>query len=380
MRAIVKTCLLGTGLLILCAGTLMAQEAGKRSSGRGQGQDSNARGDSTRANDAQGSNAREAEGMRAGHDSRILVGHAVSMAIGSVTLKGQAEQAGTPGQSGSQGIRSQAATGQDPAQQLLMHARKGMQESRRLIQGAGQNQGSGQQLYSAANAYINTLFALCGESSSGQNTGSTRTGDATNDTGRARTGRSSRDEDLGAGQAGRQGKTLSARDKAAVALINHSVCEVIEGTHMTHMLNSQAGGSSSATELLRRHAREMTTEGRETLQRYLGSSATGGSGTGNADRGSSGRTSSRDDNERSKAGGDTANAAGGQEGEASVTALARRGQELIEAFQAGGHGGAQGGSERSGGSRRDREGGSSGTERSSETGRSSGAVKETNPR
>jgi len=225
MKASMKTCLFGTGLLVLCAGMLVAQEAGRRNSGRGQGQDSNIRGDNARGTNAvravedQGTNARNAEGMRGGQESRVLVGHAVSMAIGSVTLKGQAEQAGQSGaqgsqsgaqggqsqagqsQPGAQGGQSQAGTGQDPAQQLLMHARKGMQESRRLLQGAGRDQGSAQQLFTAANGYIDTLFALCGESSSGRDAGSTRTGEASDNAGRAQTGRSSRDEDLGAGRA-----------------------------------------------------------------------------------------------------------------------------------------------------------------------------------
>jgi len=121
-----------------------------------------------------------------------------------------------------------------------------------------------------------------------------------------------------------------------VALINHSVCEVIEGTHITNMLNAQAGSSSSGAEILRRHAREMTSEGRETLQRFLGSSTTGGIGASNADRGNAGRTGTRAENDRSRAGGDANNAAGGQGGDASVATLARRGQELIEAFQSGG--------------------------------------------
>jgi len=363
MKASMNISLFGTGLLVLCAGTLMAQEAGTRASGRGQDRDGA----------AQGINARGAEGASAGMESRMLIGHAVSMAIGSVTLKGQAEQAGqasTPGQADAQGGRAQAGAGLDPAQQLMTHARKGMQESQRLLQGAGRDQASAKQLYTAANGYINTLFALCGESSATRGAGAARTGDAAEDAGRARTGRSARDEDLGAGQAGRQGKALSARDKAAVALINHSVCEVIEGTHITHMLHSQAAGGSSASETLRRHAREMTTEGRETLQRFLGSAQPGAGGAGNAGRA---------ENDPSRAVGDAANAAGGREGDVSVTTLARRGQELIEAFQASsqGQGGAQEGSERPGGLRRDREGNAPGTGRSPGTGRTSGAE---NPR
>ncbi|MEJ7637248.1 MAG: hypothetical protein WKF75_04470 [Singulisphaera sp.] len=60
--------------------------------------------------------------------------------------------------------------------------------------------------------------------------------------------------------------------------------------------------------------------------------------------------------------------------------LARRGQELIEAYQAGGQGGAQGGSGRPDSSRLDREGNSSGANRSSGAGQSSDAESKTSPR
>ncbi len=401
MKASMRISLFGTGLLVLSAGALMAQEAGTRDTGRDQGKGSNsqrnaaqgnkAQGDNAQGNKAQGDNAqgnaaRGAQGASAGHETQMLIGHAVSMAISGATLKGQAEQAGrmeTPGQAGSQGGQGQAGSqggqaqagaGVDPSQQLMMHARKEIVESQRLLRFAGNDQASAQQLYTAADGYINTLFALCGESSTTQGAGAARAGNAASETGRAQTGRSSRDEDLGAGQAGRQGKTLGARDKAAVALINHSVCEVIEGTHMTHMLQSEGAGNSAAIELLQRHAREMTTEGRETLQRFLGSSRTGSGGTGNSAGGNAGRTGA--DNDQAKAGGDAAQAAGGQAGDASVMTLARRGQELIEAYQAG----AQGGSGGSGGSRLDREGKSSGADRSPGAGRSSDAESKTSPR
>ena len=398
MKANMRITLFGTGLLVLSAGTLMAQEVGTGVSGRDQGREGNAQGNAAQGNNAQGNAARGAHGARAGHETQMLIGHAVSMAISGTTLKGQAEQAGkmetpgqagsqgnqaqagAPGQTGSQGSQAQAGAGGDPSQQLMMHARKEIQTSQRLLQGAGRDQASAQQLYTAANGYINTLFALCGESATTQDAGAARAGNAASEAGRAQTGRSSRDEDLGAGQAGRQGKTLSARDKAAVALINHSVCEVIQGTSMTHILQSQGAGNSAATELLQRHAREMATEGRETLQRFLGSSRTGSGGAGNSDSGNTGRTGGRADNDQAKAGGDAAQAAGGQAGDASVMTLARRGQELIEAYQAGGQGGAQGGSGRPDSSRLDREGNSSGANRSSGAGQSSDAESKTSPR
>ncbi len=411
MNASKRISLLGTGLLVLSAGTLMAQEAGTRAPGRDQGREGNAQ-----QNAAQGTtttttethartSGHNAQGARAGNDTRMLIEHAVSMAIGGTTLKGQAEQAGkmdtpgqagapgdqgqagAPGQAGSQRGHAQAGAGGDPSQQLMMHARKEIQESQRLLQAAGRDQASAQQLYTAADGYINTLLTLCGESTTTQDAGSARAGNAAGEAGRAGTGRSSRDEDLGAGQAGRQGKTLGARDKAAVALINHSVCEVIEGTHMTQMLQSQAAGNSAAMELLLRHAREMTSEGRETLQRFVGSSRTGSGGAGISDGGDAGRNAARAENagaraenDQAKAGGDAAQAAGGQAGDASVMTLARRGQELVEAFQAGGQGGAQGGTGRPGSSRLDREGDASGADRSSGTSRSSDAESKTSPR
>ena len=399
MKASKRISLLGTGLLVLSAGTLMAQETGTRASGRDQGQEGTAREKAAQGGISQGNNPRgeAAHGAKAGQDTQMLIGHAVSMAISGATLKGQAEQAGkmdTPGQAGAQGDQAKAGApgqaggiggggmgaGGDPSQQLMTHARKGMQESRRLLQAAGRDQASAQQLYTAADGYINTLLTLCGDSSTTQDAGAARAGNAASETGRAQTGRSSRDEDLGAGQAGRQGKTLSARDKAAVALINHSVCEVIEGTHMTHMLQSQAAGNSAAVELLQRHAREMTSEGRETLQRFLGSSRTGSGGAANTDGGDAGRNAARSDNAGARAEGDQAKAAGGQAGDASVTTLARRGQELIEAFQAGGQGGAHEGSGRPGGSRLDGERDSSGADRPKGAGRSSDADNKTSPR
>ena len=60
--------------------------------------------------------------------------------------------------------------------------------------------------------------------------------------------------------------------------------------------------------------------------------------------------------------------------------LARQGQQLIEAFQAGGHGGRKVAPERPGGSNINREGDASGADRPSGSGQPSGAEGGTNPR
>jgi len=413
MKASMRISLFGTGLLVLSAGMLMAQEAGTRDTGRDQGQERTTQTDTSRRDAVRGDAAQVDQGARAGNETRMLIGHAVSMAIRGTTLKGQAEQAGgmgadgqggaqagqaqpagaagaAPAQAGTQGGRAdtgaRAGAGGDPAQELMTHARKEIQDSRRLLQGAGGDQGSMQQLYKAADGYINTLLALSGDSSTMQDAGAARAGDAATEAGRARTGRSSRDEDLGAAQAGRQGMTLSARDKAAVTLINHAVCEVIEGTLLTNSLQSQGAVNSAASEMLQRHAREMTTEGRETLQRFLGSTQTGAAGAANPDTNAA-RTETRGDATQTAGGqpGDTAQPAGGraadatrgvggQAGEASVMTLAQRGQELIQAFQDGGHGGAQGDHRRTGATAPANDGAATGTNRGAD------AASPTNPR
>ena len=109
MNASKRISLFGTGLLILSAGTLIAQEAGTRA----RVEKARPRRMRLRAQ-RPGQRGPGRQGARAGQETRILIGHAVSMAISGTTLKGQAEQAGrmdAPGQAGSQATRPRPGNG-----------------------------------------------------------------------------------------------------------------------------------------------------------------------------------------------------------------------------------------------------------------------------
>ncbi|WZO99508.1 hypothetical protein EP7_001115 [Isosphaeraceae bacterium EP7] len=231
---------------------------------------------------------REMRGANANsYAERAVIGHAVSMAIEASGLKACAELAGAKeiDQAQAQNDR-QGGAAMDPAQQLMMHARQAFQDSQTLLGSAGgdiigrdqlqpatdRNPGD-KRIYQAAGGYISTLTAL-----SGMNYG--------------RPGANPDRVD-----ASQKVMAMSPQDKATVALINHSVKEVIDGTHIVQA-SGEMQGASRATEALLRHGRDMQTNGTQTLMRLAGNQAPG-------DR---------------------------KPGEASVMALAQHGRELIEAY------------------------------------------------
>ncbi len=208
----------------------------------------------------------------AGQEAQLLIGHAVSMAIDGTALESQRRAASAEG-------RSRAGGSADgPARQLMTYAQNEMQESQRLLEHAGRDQAVSQPLRNAASGYINTLFALSG-------------------------GAAREDGD-------QQGVAkLSDNERAALCLINHSVCEVLTASQLVQ-LTRMMGSTSASGEQLQRHAQQMMSEGRETLQRFLSQA--------NAERGN-------------REGGQV-----GRQGEASVMALAQRGREVIDALQMSG--------------------------------------------
>ena len=159
----------------------------------------------------------------AGLDVAMLVEHAVGMAIEGSALQAIAEQGG--------------AESGDPSKTLLDHARKQMAESKALLTQAGadgRNVEAGsptRRFYAAANNYLATLGAL-----------STPAAPA------------------------------SPSEKSQVALINHSVKEVLDSGHIRQF--GRAYSSSAATEQLMNHARDMHDGGMQAVLRLAGNGTT----------------------------------------------------------------------------------------------------------
>jgi hypothetical protein len=157
-----------------------------------------------------------------GLDVAMLIEHALGMAIESSALQAIAEQ-------GSAGAN-------DPSKMLLDHARKQMAESKTLMTQAAADgrtieaTSPTRRFYAAANGYLATLGAL-----------STLPTPA------------------------------SPADKAQVAMINHSVKEVLEAGHIRQF--GRAYSSSSATEQLLNHAQQMRDGGMQTVLRLAGNAA-----------------------------------------------------------------------------------------------------------
>jgi hypothetical protein len=194
----------------------------------------------------------------AAYQEQAVIGHAVAMAIEASGLKACAEMAGAQpiDQAQAQNDREGGAR-KDPAEQLMMHARQGFQDSQVLLGSAGgdvvgrdnlqpatDRNPRDRRMYEAAGGYISTLASLSG----------------------MEYGRPGANPDRA--EASQKTKPMSPQDKATVALINHSVKEVIDGSHILHAsAGGMQGGSSRGVDALTRHGRQMRTNGTQTLMR-----------------------------------------------------------------------------------------------------------------
>jgi len=169
-------------------------------------------------------------------DLNNLIGHSVGMAIESCSLKDLSEM--------NKGAKTDPNKGIDAPKELMMHSKRSLQAGERLLKAAadsGRNidgNSPTRRYYNAANAFVSTLAAL----------------DGRNAADRADT---------------RAGKNLDSNEKASIALINHAVHEAIEAS-MIRQMARMSGAPSAASEQLLGHAREMSTEGTQTVMRFLG--------------------------------------------------------------------------------------------------------------
>jgi hypothetical protein len=159
-----------------------------------------------------------------GLDVAMLVEHALAMAIEATALQAVAEQGGSPDNAGG------------PPKELLDHARRELQESRDLLTQAsadGRSVAAGsptRRFYDAANAYVTSLSTLSGRSQS-----------------------------------------ASPADKAQMALVNHSIKEVLDANHLAMMGRMVGGGP--ATQQLLQHAQHMKNDGTQNINRIAGNAA-----------------------------------------------------------------------------------------------------------
>ena len=152
----------------------------------------------------------------AGMDVAMLIEHAIGMAIESSALQAIADQG--------------SSSPNDASTMLLDHARKGMETSKALLTRAaadGRNIDAAsptRRLYAAANSYLGTLAALSA--------------------------------------------ATAPADKAQVAMINHSVKEVLDSAHIRQF--GRAYSSGAATEQMLGHAREMHDGGMQMILKMAG--------------------------------------------------------------------------------------------------------------
>ncbi len=162
----------------------------------------------------------------AGMGVAMLIEHALGMAIEGSALQAIAEQS-APG-----------ADPNDPAKILLDHARDQMKGAKALLTQAatdGRNIEDGsptRRFYTAANNYLTTLGSLATAP-----------------------------------------KAMTPAEKAQVALVNHSVKEVLDSGHIRQF--GQAYSSGAATEQLLAHARAMSDGGMKTVLRMAGNGPAG---------------------------------------------------------------------------------------------------------
>jgi hypothetical protein len=172
------------------------------------------------------------------------------------------EDFGVVGAAGSPGMTAYAAS------QLQQHARRGFEESHRLFREAARSAGDANsplgRYLAAAQTYARSLELSAGErtgpttAATGTEPTSTRTGEAFFRTGSAaRTYR--------AGEAGPAAEISGMVDPQTLCLINHGVKEVLSASKL-RMMARMMGSSGEAIDILRQHAQQMQSEGRQVIE------------------------------------------------------------------------------------------------------------------
>lgn len=286
----------------------------------------------TRARAAAGAGGSPAE-----QDNQLLISHAIGTAITGSNLQLAAQQAAAQGrrQEGQdQGTAQQRQPQQQEQQQqqqqaqqqrrqqvvqlIQQQARQQFESSDRLLRTAKDNLGPedrdnwSRRLYTVADQYTNTLRALAGGDSTRAGRSDIQGGQGARERARGEQGEgpSSAREEISAGGLGRL-------EVASVALINTAVHDALEAFELRRATQEARGARSQSAPVqqLREHARQMPSNSKEVLQRFL-TTYQGADDAAEQQR----------------------EARGGQRGEqrpgrASVRELAQQAQQVVETFE-----------------------------------------------
>jgi hypothetical protein len=279
----------------------------------------------TRARAAAGAGGSPAE-----QDNQLLISHAIGTAINGSNLQLAAQQAAAQGrrQEGQDQGTAQQRQQQQQAQQqrrqqvvqlIQQQARQQFESSDRLLRTAKDNLGPedrdnwSRRLYTVADQYTNTLRALAGGDATRAGRSDIQGGQGARERARGEQGEgpsSAREEISGGG--------LGRLEVASVALINNAVHDALEAFELRRATQEARGARSQSAPVqqLREHARQMPSNSKEVLQRFLTTYQGADDAAAEQQR----------------------EARGGQRGEqrpgrASVRELAQQAQQVVETFE-----------------------------------------------
>jgi hypothetical protein len=285
----------------------------------------------TRARAAAGAGGSPAE-----QDNQLLISHAIGTAINGSNLQLAAQQAAAQGrrQEGQdQGTAQQRQQQQEQQQQqqaqqqrrqqvvqlIQQQARQQFESSDRLLRTAKDNLGPedrdnwSRRLYTVADQYTNTLRALAGVDSARAGRSDIQGGQGARERARGEQGEgpsSAREEISGGG--------LGRLEVASVALINNAVHDALEAFELRRATQEARGARSQSAQVqqLREHARQMPSNSKEVLQRFLTTYQ--------------GADDAAAEQQREARGGQRGEQ---RQGRASVRELAQQAQQVVETFE-----------------------------------------------
>ncbi|MDR3637016.1 MAG: hypothetical protein P4L84_24645 [Isosphaeraceae bacterium] len=196
---------------------------------------------------AQNTNTAQGNAGRDAHGARMLVHHALDMAIEGSTLQLTSRELVANDAAGADRKGSDVS---ERVRDLQRDARQNFEGTNKMLADAyaivrdDQANAMSRRYYDAAARYTKTLYGVIGEPLA-------------------------KSEDFGAGTDKDKGKALTAADVATVILVNHAVKEAIDAYHLRKMTAHAADGT--ATERLREHAKQMAAHSQRCIDKLSGS-------------------------------------------------------------------------------------------------------------
>lgn len=197
---------------------------------------------------AQNTNAAQGNAGRETHGARMLVHHALGMAVEGSALQLAARELCA---NDAAGVDKKGSESSERVRDLQRDARQSFEGTNKLLADAyaivrdDQANSMTRRYYDAAARYTKTLYGVIGEPlANPENFGADR------------------DKNK------EQGKALTAADIATVTLINHAVKNAIDAAHLRRMTAHAA--DSTANERLRDHAKQMAARSQRCVEKLAG--------------------------------------------------------------------------------------------------------------